>query len=113
MEITRLFISDVSADVLAMSVSALRLFCLTYFIRWLSFATQSYMLAIEKPLPASIISVSTALIFPLILIVVLWPLGLTGLWLNLTGTSVLAAVLSIVILWRSRRERSQPDAAED
>ena len=50
-EITRLFISDVSADVLAMSVSALRLFCLTYFIRWLSFATQSYMLAIEKPLP--------------------------------------------------------------
>ena len=96
-----------------MSVSALRLFCLTYFIRWLSFATQSYMLAIEKPLPASIILVSTALIFPLILIVVLWPLGLTGLWLNLTGTSVLAAVLSIVILWRSRRERSQPDAAED
>ena len=112
-EITRLFISDVSADVLAMSVSALRLFCLTYFIRWLSFATQSYMLAIEKPLPASIISVSTALIFPLILIVVLWPLGLTGIWLNLTVTSVLAAVLSIVILWRSRRERSQPDAAED
>ena len=112
-EITRLFISDVSADVLAMSVSALRLFCLTYFIRWLSFATQSYMLAIEKPLPASIILVSTALIFPLILIVVLWPLGLTGLWLNLTVTSVLAAVLSIVILWRSRRERSQPDAAED
>ena len=112
-EITRLFISDVSADVLAMSVSALQLFCLTYFIRWLSFATQSYMLAIEKPLPASVLSVSTALVFPLILIVVLWPLGLTGLWLNLTGTSVLAAVLSIVILWRSRRERSQPDAAED
>lgn len=112
-EITRLFISDVSADVLAMSVSALRLFCLTYFIRWLSFATQSYMLAIEKPLPASVLSVSTALVFPLILIVVLWPLGLTGIWLNLTVTSILAAVLSIVILWRSRRERSQPDDAED
>ena len=29
-----------------MSVGALRLFCLTYFVRWLSFATQSY-----APLP--------------------------------------------------------------
>ena len=43
---------------LSMSVGALRLFCLTYFVRWLSFATQSYMLAIEKSLPASVISVT-------------------------------------------------------
>lgn len=106
---TRLFISDADKDVLSMSVTALRLFSLTYITRWFSFATQSYMLAVEKPLPAALISVSTALIFPVILIAVLWPLGLTGIWLNFAVTSVLAAVLSAVILFRFRRELLQHD----
>ena len=68
------------------------------------------MLAIEKPVPASVISVSTALVLPLILIVALWPLGLTGIWLNLAGTSLLAGILSAVILLKYRVELSGPDA---
>lgn len=112
-QITRMFISDVSAEVLSLSVGALRLFCLTYIIRWVSFATQSFMLAIEKSLPASIISVSTALIFPVIMLAALWPLGLTGIWLNLAGASLLSAVLSVVVLKKVRRELRQPDAEED
>mgnify|MGYP006066602799 len=68
------------------------------------------MLAIEKPVPASVISVSTALVFPLILIVALWPLGLTGIWLNLAGTTLLAGILSAVILLKYRVELSGPDA---
>lgn len=111
-QITRLFVADVGADVLSVSVSALRLFCLTYFIRWFSFATQSYMLAIEKSLPVSVISVSTALIFPIILLAVMWPLGLTGIWLNLAGTSVLSAILSVIILKKLRHELLQPDMAD-
>ena len=108
----RLFISGADKDVLAMSVTALRLFSLTYITRWFSFATQSYMLAVEKPLPASLISVSTALVFPVILIGVLWPLGLTGIWLNFAGTSVLAAILSAVILLRLHQELSQKDGTD-
>ena len=108
-QITRLFVADAGGEILALSVGALRLFALTYLTRWFSFATQSYMLAIEKPIPASIISVSTALVFPVTLIVLLWPLGLTGIWLNFPGTSALAAVLSAGILLRLRRELSRPD----
>ena len=92
------------------AISALKLFAFTYLTRWLSFATQSYMLAIEKPIPASIISVSTTLIFPVLLIVLLWPFGLTGLWLNFAGTSLLAAVLSAVVLLKKRKELLRPDA---
>lgn len=109
-QLTRLFISGAGPDVTAMSVTAIRLFSLTYITRWFSFATQSYMLAIEKPLPASLVSVSTALIFPVILIIALWPFGLTGIWLNFAGTSALAAVMSAVILTRLRAELSKPDA---
>ena len=68
------------------------------------------MLAIEKPVPASVISVSTTLVFPLILIVALWPLGLTRIWLNLAGTSLLAGILSAVILLKDRAELSGSDA---
>ena len=92
-----------------MAVGALRLFSLTYLTRRFSFATQSYMLAVEKPVSASTISVSTALIFPVLLILLLWPLGLTGIWLNFASTSLLAAALSAVILVRLRGELRRPD----
>ena len=96
-------------EFIAMAAGALGLFCITYVTRWFSFATQSYMLAVEKPLPASIISVATALVFPVILVAVLWPLGLTGIWLNLPVTAVLAAILAFIILMKFRKELHQPD----
>ncbi len=111
--ITRLFVANPGTDILELSIHALRLFSLTYITRWFSFATQSYMLAIEKPLPASLISVSTALVFPVILILVFWPLGLTGIWLNFAGTSVLAAVLSAVILLKLKKELRRPDTVSE
>lgn len=109
--ITRLFMGDAAEEFVVMAAGALVLFAITYVTRWLSFATQSYMLAIEKPLPASIISVSTALVFPVILIIVLWPMGLTGIWLNFAGTSILAAILSVIVLIKYKKELAQPDAA--
>lgn len=110
-QITLLFMSGAGSEVLDMSVNALRLFSLTYITRWFSFATQSYMLAIEKALPASIISISTALIFPVILICALWSMALTGIWLNFAGTSLLAAIMSAIILKKFRRELKKPDVA--
>ncbi len=108
-QITILFMADAGNEIMDLAVGALRLFSLTYLTRWISFAMQSYMLAIEKPLPASILSVSTALVFPVVLVALLWPLGLTGIWLNFAATALLAAVLSVIILLRLRRELYRPD----
>lgn len=71
--ITQLFMADAGPEALAMSIGALQLFAITYLTRWFSFATQSYLLAVEKSWQASVISVSTALIFPVVLVGVLWP----------------------------------------
>lgn len=109
-QISSLFMTDLDAGSLSMTAAALRLFALTYLTRWFSFATQSFMLAIERPREASLISVSTALLFPVLLILLLWPLGLTGIWLNFAGTSLLAGILSFVILFRLRKELLKPDA---
>ena len=112
-EITRLFVADPEAEVLALAVFALRLFAFTYVTRWLSFATQSFMLAIGKPQPASILSVSTALVFPVLLVVLLWPLGLTGIWLNFAGTALLAAFVAVVLLKKYMKELLSPDLSPD
>ena len=103
-QIVSLFMADGGEAATTMAVGALRLFALTYITRWFSFATQSYMMAIEKPMEASMISVSTALIFPVILVAALWPLGLTGIWLSFAATAVLAAALSLIIILRKRKE---------
>ena len=108
-QIVSLFMADGEEAATTMAVGALRLFALTYITRWFSFATQSYMMAIEKPMEASMISVSMALIFPVILVAALCPLGLTGIWLNFAATAVLAAVLSLIIILKRKKELFAPD----
>ena len=71
--------------------------------------TQSFMLAIEKPRYAAAISISTALIFPMLLLLILSPLGLDGIWLNFAGTNALAAILAIAILIRERKNLMKED----
>lgn len=109
-KVAGLFVSPSdTTGLLEAAIPALRLFSLTYLTRWFSFAAQSYMLAVGKPVPASVISVSTALVFPVLLIAALWPLGLTGIWLNFAGTSALAAALAGIVLVRQRRSLHRPD----
>ena len=77
---------------------ALKIFAFSKLIFWFSFATQSYMTAVEKPLFATLISVGAAFIFPMIFIFALYNLGLTGLWLNAPLTMVACTLMSVVIL---------------
>ena len=104
-QIGSLFIDSSDPQFAQMVTQALILFSFTYLTRWFSFSTQSLMSAIEKPVRASLISVSTALVFPVILIIALWPFGLTGIWLNFAGTSVLAGILSAIMLLKTKELR--------
>ena len=101
--IARLFMGQGDPAFLEAAAGAMRIFSLAYLTRWFSFATQSYMLAVEKPVFASSISVSTALVFPMVLVAALYPMGLTGIWMNFPGTALLAAVLAFFVLRRFRK----------
>ena len=107
--IAGLFMDASEATALTMAANALRLFGITYLTRWFSFAMQSYLLAIGKAGSASLISISTALLFPALLMILLWPLGLTGLWLNLPVTSLLAGLLSLGVYLRLHPQLQQQD----
>ncbi len=109
-----IFIGETSSAYFAIAVAALRFFALTYLTRWFSFAVQSYMLAVGNAVGATVISLSVALLFPVILIVALWRLGLTGIWLNFAGTSLLAGVLAAFVMVRfQRNSRSDKYASAD
>ncbi|HMM07380.1 MAG TPA: MATE family efflux transporter [Clostridiales bacterium] len=103
-QLVGIFLKAEDVEVVALSTQALTLFAFAYLTRWFSFATQSYMSAVGKAQYAAAISLSIAFIFPVILIFSLSGLGLTGLWLNLPVSSLLCALLSIVILVRFQRK---------
>lgn len=103
-ELTKLFISNGSADFMAMAIPAMQIFSFTFLTRWFSFATQSYMTAVGCPVYAATLSVSTAFALPLVLIALFWPLKLTGIWLNFPATYLLAGILALVILLRFHKK---------
>lgn len=102
-----LFIKDVDADFIRTATVALRLFCLCYLTRWFVFSTQSYLQAIAAYVPATILTVCQSLLFPVLLLVLLYPARLTGLWLNVPLTMFCAAVLAFFLL-RTHWPRSTP-----
>ena len=103
--VTRLFLSGMEPEFLGTARLAIRLFAFTYVTRWFSFAVQSLMTALERAGEASLISISTALLFPAALLAALFPLGLTGVWLNFAGSSLLAGILAGLLLLRFWKKR--------
>ncbi len=94
---------EADAALMELAVHAMRLFGISFLIGWFGFAIQGFLGAIEKPLPATILSIARALVFPVLLIYALEFMGLDGLWLNYAGSSLLTALLALVILFRVQK----------
>ena len=112
-QISSLFLSPQSADpadmqnyanLMEMAGFAMRLFSLTFLTRWFGFAAQSYLTAINKSFFASVLSTANALILPMIFLGILWPLQLTGIWLNFALTAAAVAIAAAVILIAQRKK---------
>ena len=95
------FLEDMS--LLPLSIFAIRIASVTYISRWLVMSVQSFFMALEKPKRAMSISVASACVFPLLLILVFLPLKLTGLWWNYPISMLLTAILALTILLVSKR----------
>jgi putative MATE family efflux protein len=102
--VASLFVNEGDMMLLAESTRAIRLFCFAYLFRWFGVTTQGFFSAIEKPALATAMSVSTALIFPVLMLGALWNLGLDGIWLNFVGVNMLAATLGVILLIHVGRE---------
>ncbi|MFT4104467.1 MAG: MATE family efflux transporter [Lacrimispora sp.] len=101
--IASMFMQENEKELLVMSAYALQLYSLTYLTRWFGFAVQNFLVALEIPLPATILSVSNALIVPIALLPIMWSLKLDGIWLNTPITSALVSVLAFIFFIRLRK----------
>ena len=102
--LTSLFTTSQDPAFLKEAALALRIYAFSRLTQWFAFATQIYMTAVEKPKFATLISLFNSLIFPLALIALLYPLKLTGLWLNPTITSLLTSLLAAIFLLRFQKQ---------
>ena len=100
------FLEDVT--LLPLAVEVLRISCVAYLFKWLSQSIQSQFMALERPLPSMIISVCNVSVFPLLLIPVLLPFELTGIWWNFPITSALTTMLALLLRYGYRKKLYQP-----
>ena len=98
-----MFLQPDEIELLDATARAIRIYSLTFVTRWFGFAIQSLFTALDKPVPAAILSVGDAFVFPMILIGVLWNFGLDGLWFNNVLTSLLVAIVAFVLIKRSKK----------
>ena len=96
--ISHIFLGEGSPEIIETARVAIRIFAFTYLARWVSFAAQSFFLAIGRPLPAGTLSLSISLVVPLLLIPCFYSLELTGLWLNTPVAAVVVAVIAVILL---------------
>ena len=102
-QLVSIFVDSSEVALLDLSAHALRLCSVKFFFWWFGFAAQSFFNAIQKPKNAAILTVSTAIVFPLLMVVLLWPLGLDGLWLNQTATYIPVGIIAFVMLRKTQR----------
>lgn len=100
--IAQLFLKESDPALLAQTGHAMAIYSLTYLTRWFGFAIQSFLIALDRPVPASILSVANAFALPVVLLAVLWPMGLEGIWLNGPITSALVCLLAAFLLARMK-----------
>ncbi|MBQ8696442.1 MAG: MATE family efflux transporter [Clostridia bacterium] len=98
------FVSAEDIRLFELSTHAIRLFCFAYLFRWFAVMTQSFLSAIEKPMQATALSVTTAFVFPVLLLGALWYFALDGIWFNFVGVNFFAAILAAVLLSLLTRE---------
>ncbi len=110
--ISGLFLETGDGQLLRLSIHALKLYSLTYLTRWFGFAIQSFLIALDKPMPATVLSVANAFVLPVALLAILWPMGLDGVWLNTPITSALISLLALILLRRMQVGQYAREAGE-
>lgn len=103
-QIASIFVDSSDVELLNLSAHALQLFSIEFFFWWFGYASQSFFNAIEQPKKSTILTLSTAIVFPLIMVAALWPLGLDGLWLNQAATYVPVGIIAFVMLRKTQKE---------
>ena len=82
---------------IALAVHAISIMGLTYLVRWISYSCQSFASAIGRSGEATLLSLCSALIFPVAMMAVLGRSGLDGLWYIMPSAALLTSIAAIAV----------------
>ena len=103
-QIASIFVAASEMELLDLSAHALKLYSVKFFFWWFGFTATSFYNAIQKPGNAAVLTLATAIVFPLLMVVLLWPMGLDGLWLNQAATYIPVGIIAFVMLRKTQKE---------
>lgn len=89
---------------LSLAIHAITIMGLTYTVRWISYSCQSYSSAIGKNREATLLSICNALLFPLLMMLVLYGAGLDGLWAVTPAAAFLTSLTAVIIYFLKIRK---------
>ena len=90
-------------DEMNLAAHAISIMGLTYLVRWISYSCQSFSSAIGNNREATVLSLCSALIFPLMMMFLLRNTGLEGLWYVMPSSALLTSAVSAVIYFAQIR----------
>jgi putative MATE family efflux protein len=99
-----LFVKREDRELVELSIHALKLFSITFIVRWFASITQSYFTAVNRPGYAIVITTSMTFVFPVLLLMFLPNiLGLDGIWVTTPIATIAATILAIYFLIRDKK----------
>lgn len=92
-------------ELLAMTVTAIRLYALSYLISWFNIFASSFFTALNNGPVSAVISFMRTLVFETSMIFIIPAiLGLNGVWLAIVVAEVLAFIVSSILLICNRKK---------
>lgn len=92
-------------ELLDMTTYAMRLFSISFLVCGINIFASSFFTSLNNGLISAIISFARTLLFQVICVMVLpmW-LGLTGIWISVTVSEILASIVSIICIVAKRKK---------
>ena len=93
-----LFVKPEDTELLAVSITGMELFALSYLTGWVDMCFSSYFTALERPARSLLTSFFGTLVFPIAFLLLLTPLWqLNGVWLTSVAACTASAVLTMIL----------------
>ncbi|MBQ6585432.1 MAG: hypothetical protein IJH83_01325 [Coriobacteriales bacterium] len=106
--IAGIFIKPGEEALLAMSITAVKIFSFSYLMGWVDSCFSSYFTALDRPARSLVASIFGTLVFPVATLFLLTPVfGLNGVWLT-APLSALASALLVLVLAKTMKLDEQP-----
>jgi len=93
-----LFVKPGDEALLAMSVTAIKIFSFSYLVGWVDSSFSSFFTALDRPARSMVAAAFGTLVFPIASLFLLTStLGLNGIWLTAPVSALASAVLALVL----------------